>query len=59
MIWILVLITYIACAEPIEERVGKGRFETYQACEEARIDVLKSFGPPPPGSQLVCKAKEA
>ena len=59
MIWVLVIMTYIACGEPLEERVSKARFETYQACEEARIDVIKLYGEPPPGSQLVCKAKEA
>ena len=59
MIWILVLITYIGCSEPLEAPMGKGRFETYQACEEARLDVINRSGPPPAGSQLVCKAKEA
>ena len=59
MVWILVIITYLSCYAPIEEQVGKMRFETYQACEEARVDTIKRYGLPPSGTELVCKAKEA
>lgn len=50
-LWYLVLITYVACNDPVVRSVQATPFETQEACEAH----YSKLPPPVPGSHYDCR----
>ena len=58
-VWEIVLVVLLACSDPVVLPVerGNGSFATLEACEVAKAEVLRMFGPPSPDSRLECRVR--